>query len=91
MAVKSILKSSVTNKKIVTPSTINIKIISKKLFKEKLITKIFKEHKPLPDIYLICLEKKGIPVSLNIAKILRLKGLNIVSDPLRRSMKAQNA
>jgi len=49
----------------------------------------FKEHKPVPDIYLICLEKKGIPVSINIAKILRLKGLNIVSDPLRRSMKAQ--
>ena len=49
----------------------------------------FKEHKPAPDIYLICLEKKGIPASLNIAKILRLKGLNIVSDPLRRSMKAQ--
>ena len=49
----------------------------------------FKEHKPVPDIYLICLEKKGIPVSLNIAKILRLKGLNIVSAPLRRSMKAQ--
>ena len=49
----------------------------------------FKEHKPVPDIYLICLEKKGIPVSLNIAKILRLKGLNIVSDHLRRSMKAQ--
>ena len=49
----------------------------------------FKEHKPVPDIYLICLEKEGIPVSLNIAKILRLKGLNIVSDPLRRSMKAQ--
>ena len=49
----------------------------------------FKEHKPVPDIYLICLEKKGIPVSLNIAKILRLKRLNIVSDPLRRSMKAQ--
>ena len=49
----------------------------------------FKEHKPVPDIYLICLEKKGIPVSLNIAKILRLKGLSIISDPLRRSMKAQ--
>ena len=49
----------------------------------------FKEHKPVPDIYFICLEKKGIPVSLNMAKILRLKGLNIVSDPLRRSMKAQ--
>ena len=49
----------------------------------------FKEHKTVPDIYLICLEKKGIPVSLNMAKILRLKGLNIVSDPLRRSMKAQ--
>ena len=49
----------------------------------------FKEHKPVPDIYLICLEKKGIPASLNIAKTLRLEGLNIVSDPLRRSMKAQ--
>ncbi len=49
----------------------------------------FKKHKPIPDIYLICLEKKGIPVSLNIAKKLRLKGLNIVSDPMRRSMKAQ--
>ena len=49
----------------------------------------FREHKPVPDIYLICLEKKGIPASLNIAKMLRIKGLNIVSDPLRRSMKAQ--
>ena len=49
----------------------------------------FKEYKPAPDIYLICLEKKGIPASLNIAKKLRLKGINIVSDPLRRSMKAQ--
>ena len=49
----------------------------------------FKEHKPVPDIYLICLEKKGIPVSLNIGKKLRLKGFNIVSDPIRRSMKAQ--
>ena len=49
----------------------------------------FKEHRPVPDIYLICLEKKGIPVSLNIAKKLRLKGLNIISDPMRRSMKAQ--
>ena len=49
----------------------------------------FKQHKPIPDIYLICLEKKGIPVSLNIAKKLRLQGLNIVSDPMRRSMKAQ--
>ena len=49
----------------------------------------FKEHKPVPDIYLICIEKKGIPASLNIAKKLRLKGLNIISDPIRRSMKAQ--
>ena len=49
----------------------------------------FKLHKPIPDIYLICLEKEGIPVALKIAKKLRLKGLNIVSDPLRRSMKAQ--
>ena len=49
----------------------------------------FKQQKPIPDIYLICLEKKGIPVSLNIAKKLRLQGLNIVSDPMRRSMKSQ--
>ena len=49
----------------------------------------FKEHKTVPDIYLICLEKKCIPVSLNITKTLRLRGLNLVSDPLRRSMKAQ--
>ena len=49
----------------------------------------FSEHKPKPDIYLICLEKKGIPVSLNITKKLRLNGFNLVSDPLRRSMKAQ--
>ena len=49
----------------------------------------FKENKTVPDIYLVCLEKKGIPISLNITKILRLRGLNIVSDPLRRSMKAQ--
>ena len=49
----------------------------------------FKEHKPVLDIYLICIEKKGIPASLNIAKKLRLKGLNIISDPIRRSMKAQ--
>jgi len=49
----------------------------------------FSEHKPKPDIYLICLEKKGIPVSLDITKKLRLKGFNLISDPLRRSMKAQ--
>tara|TARA_B100001248_G_scaffold227937_1_gene186629 strand:+ start:163 stop:1425 length:1263 start_codon:yes stop_codon:yes gene_type:complete len=45
--------------------------------------------KPTPDIYLICLEKKGIPTSLSIAQKLRLKGFEIVSDTLRRSMKAQ--
>ena len=45
--------------------------------------------KPTPDIYFICLEKKGIPISLSIAQKLRLKGFKIVSDTLRRSMKAQ--
>jgi len=45
--------------------------------------------KPTPDIYFICLEKKGIPTSLSIAQKLRLKGFKIVSDTLRRSMKAQ--
>ena len=49
----------------------------------------FKENKPIPDIYIICIEKKGVPISLNIAKKLRLKGFNIISDPIRRSMKAQ--
>ena len=45
--------------------------------------------KPTPYIYIICLEKKGIPTSLSIAKELRLKGFKIVSDTLRKSMKAQ--
>ena len=49
----------------------------------------FKENKPIPDIYIICIEKKGVPISLNIAKKLRLKGFKIISDPIRRSMKAQ--
>ena len=48
-----------------------------------------KISKPTPDIYIICLEKKGIPTSLSIAQKLRLKGFKIVSDTLRRSMKAQ--
>ena len=45
--------------------------------------------RPTPDIYIICLEKEGIPNSLSIANELRLKGYKIVSDTLRRSMKAQ--
>ena len=44
---------------------------------------------PAPDIYFICLEKEGIPISLDITKKLRLKGYKIISDTLRRSMKAQ--
>ena len=48
-----------------------------------------KISKTTPDIYFICLEKKGIPTSLRIEQKLRLKGFKIVSDTLRKSMKAQ--
>jgi len=50
---------------------------------------IFEENKPIPDIYFICVEERGLPTSLNIAKELRLKGFKVISDPIRRSMKAQ--
>ena len=49
----------------------------------------FEENKPIPDIYFICVEERGLPTSLNIAKELRLKGFKVISDPIRRSMKAQ--
>ncbi len=51
--------------------------------------KDLKISKPTPDIYFICHEKAGIPASLSIAKKLRVKGFKVVSDTLRRSMKAQ--
>lgn len=51
--------------------------------------KKLKLNQPNPDIYFICLEKTGLSISLNISNKLRLKGYKIISDPLRRSMKAQ--
>ena len=42
----------------------------------------------MPDIYLICLEKKGIPASLS-KKNTMTKRSKYSSDPIRRSMKAQ--
>jgi len=48
------------------------------------------EFKPQPpDIYFICLDKSGIATLLNIANKLRTKGYIIISDMLRKSMKAQ--
>ena len=47
-------------------------------------------HKELGnDIYFVCLDKKGIPTTLTLSNELRQAGFNVVSDPLRRSMKAQ--
>ena len=51
--------------------------------------KKLKLNQPNPDIYFICLEKTGLSISLNISNKLRLKGYKTISDPLRRSMKAQ--
>ena len=48
-----------------------------------------KANKPSPDIYFICLEKSGLPDALNISNKLRMDGFKIISDSLRRSMKAQ--
>ena len=47
-------------------------------------------HKELGnDIYFVCLDKEGIPTTLTLSNELRQAGFNVVSDPLRRSMKAQ--
>ena len=48
-----------------------------------------KANKPSPDIYFICLEKAGLPHALSLSNKLRMNGFKIISDSLRRSMKAQ--
>tara|TARA_B100001250_G_scaffold410586_1_gene437328 strand:+ start:150 stop:1400 length:1251 start_codon:yes stop_codon:yes gene_type:complete len=42
-----------------------------------------------PDIYIICIETKAIELTLSISKKLREHKFSVISDPLRRSMKAQ--
>ena len=41
------------------------------------------------DIYFVCQDKEGIPTTLTLSNELRQAGFNVVTDPLRRSMKAQ--
>ena len=41
------------------------------------------------DVYFVCLDEAGISTALSISNELRQAGYSLVSDPLRRSMKAQ--
>jgi histidyl-tRNA synthetase len=41
------------------------------------------------DIYFVCLDEAGLSTALSISNELRQAGYNLVSDLLRRSMKAQ--
>ena len=41
------------------------------------------------DIYFVCLDEAGLSTALSISNELRQAGYSLVSDPLRRSMKAQ--
>ena len=41
------------------------------------------------DVYFVCLGETGLSTALSISNELRQAGYNLVSDPLRRSMKAQ--
>ena len=41
------------------------------------------------DVYFVCLDVAGLSATLSLSNELRLAGFNVVSDPLRRSMKAQ--
>jgi len=41
------------------------------------------------DVYFVCLDVAGLSTTLSLSNELRLAGFNVVSDPLRRSMKAQ--
>ena len=41
------------------------------------------------DVYFVCLDEAGLSTALSLANKLRQKGFNVVSDPLRRSIKAQ--
>ena len=40
-------------------------------------------------LYFVCLDVAGLSATLSLSNELRLAGFNVVSDPLRRSMKAQ--
>ena len=44
---------------------------------------------PKPDIYFVCLNEEGLPAALSLSNKLRQAGYSVISDPLRRSMKAQ--
>ena len=41
------------------------------------------------DVYFVCLDEAGLSTALSISNELRQAGYSLVSDPLRRSMKAQ--
>jgi histidyl-tRNA synthetase len=41
------------------------------------------------DIYFVCLNKEGLSDALSLSNELRQAGYSVISDPLRRSMKAQ--
>jgi len=41
------------------------------------------------DIYFVCLNEEGLSDALSLSNELRQAGYNVISDPLRRSMKAQ--
>ena len=41
------------------------------------------------DVYFVCLDEAGLSTALSLANKLRQAGFNVVSDPLRRSLKAQ--
>ena len=44
---------------------------------------------PKTDIYFVCLNEEGLPAALSLSNKLRQAGYSVISDPLRRSMKAQ--
>jgi len=46
-------------------------------------------NRSTPDIYLVCLDEKGLSNSLKISDQLRKNGFKVVTDPLRRSIKSQ--
>ena len=44
---------------------------------------------PVVDIYFVCLDEKGLPLTLQLSNELRNNGFKVIFDPLRRSMKSQ--
>lgn len=44
---------------------------------------------PIVDIYFVCLDEKGLPLTLQLSNELRNNGFKVIFDPLRRSMKSQ--